>query len=108
MPLDAQIIDSVTGQIDPELSAHIDSEQHAAFLAQVGQQSSRFPLLMRMSDYYADAEYTTDELESLIAEVEQTAGLFESGSSVYRFTEPFHSMCVMAFLRKKSVALYAD
>jgi hypothetical protein len=63
---------------------------------------------MRMSDYYADAEYTTDELELLIAEVEQTAGLFKSGSSVYRFTEPFHSMCFMAFLRKKSVALYAD
>ena len=108
MPLDAQIVDSVTGRIDPELSAHIDTEQHAAFFAQVGQQSSRFPLLMRMSDYYSDAEYTTAELESLIAEVEQTAGLFESGSRVYRFTEPFHSMCVMAFLRQKRVALYAD
>src|SRR4051812_46892738 len=108
MPLDAQIIDSVTGQIDPELSAHIDTEQHAEFFAQVGQQPSRFPLLMRMSDYYANVEYKTDELELVIAEVEQTAGLFVFGSRVYRFTEPFHSMCVMAFLRQKSVALIAD
>ena len=108
MPLDAHIIDSVTGQIDPELSAYIDESQHAALFAQLEQQSSRFPLLMRMSHYYSDAEYTTDELESLIAEVEQTASLFESGSSVYRFTEPFHSMCVTAFIRKKMVALFAD
>ena len=108
MPLDAQIMDSVTGQIDPELSAQIDSKQHAALFARVADQASRFPLLMRMSDYYADAEYTTDELEPLIAEVEQTAALFESGSRVYRFTEPFHSMCVLAFLRKKSIGLYAD
>lgn len=108
MPLGAQIMDSVTGEVDPELSAQIDVEQHAAFFAQVGRQSSKFPLLMRMRDYYADAEYTTDELQPLIAEVEQTAGLFEPGSRVYRFTEPFHSMCVLAFLRKKTVGLYAD
>jgi hypothetical protein len=108
MPLDAQIVDSVTGQIDPELSAHIDTEEHAVFFAHVGQQPSRFPLLMRMRDYYADAEYTTEEMEPLIAEIEKTAGLFDSGSRVYRFTEPFHSMCVMAFLRKKGVALFAD
>jgi len=108
MPLDAQIMDSVTGDVDPELSAQIDVEQHAALFAQVGQQHRRFPLLMRMRDYYEDAEYTTDELQSLIAEVEQTAALFEPGSRVYRFTEPFHSMCVLAFLRKKSIGVYAD
>lgn len=108
MPLDAHIIDSVTGQIDPELSTFMDVQQHASLFAKVGRQSDRFPLLSRMRDYYADADYTTNELESLIAEIEQIAALFEPGSSVFKFTGPFHSMCVMAFIRKKSVALYAD
>jgi hypothetical protein len=108
MPLDAQIMDSVTGEVDRELSAQIDVEQHATLFAQIRQQPNRFPLLMRMGDYYTDAEYTTDELQSLITEVEQTAALFELGSRVYRFTEPFHSMCVLAFLRKKCIGLYAD
>jgi hypothetical protein len=108
MALDAKIIDPMTGEIDPELSTQIDAEQHAALFAKVGQQASRFPLLTRMSDYYSDTEYTTEELESLISEVEHTGGLFEPGSPVYKFTGPFHSMCVLALLRQKVIALYAD
>jgi len=108
MSLDAQIVDSVTGEIDRELSTQIDAEQHAELFEKVRLQPSRFPLLLRLKDYYADVENTTDELQPLIAEIERTAGLFEPGSRVYRFTEPFHYMCVSAFLRRKSVGLYAD
>ena len=72
MPLEAHIIEPVTGQIDPELSARINAEQHAILFSSVAQQPSRFPLLMRMSDFYSGTEYATDELETLIAEVENT------------------------------------
>ena len=54
MPLDAHVIDSVTGQIDPEISAYIDAADHAVLFAQIGRQPGRFPLLIRMSYYYSE------------------------------------------------------
>jgi hypothetical protein len=108
MALDAKIIDPMTGEIDPQLSTQIDTEQHAELFAMIGQHPNRFPLLTRMSDYYSDVEYTTEELKSLIAEIEHTAGLLEPGSRVYQFTSPFHSMCFLAFIGRKRIALYAD
>jgi hypothetical protein len=108
MPLDAQIIEPVTGKIDPELEAHLGVEEHAILFAHPKLQSDRFPLLARIRDYYSDADYVTDELEALIAEIEQVGALFEPGSAVSCFLGPFHSLCCLAFFRQKSVALYAD
>ena len=70
--------------------------------------SGRFPLLSRMSDYYSDAHYSSGELQALIAELEQVGILFEPGSAVFGFIGPFHSLCCLAFLRRKDVALCAD
>ena len=108
MPLDAQIIEPVTGQVDPELSAQLDVEQHGLLFGHHHFQPSRFPLLFRIKDFYSDADYTTEELKALIAELEQAATLFEPESTVCRFLGPFHSLCCLAFFRQKSVALYAD
>ena len=108
MPLDAQIIEPVTGKIDPELEAHLGVEEHGVLFAHPELQSGRFPLLARIRDYYSDADYMTGELQALIAELEQVGVLFEPGSAVSRFLGPFHSLCCLAFLRQKSVALYAD
>ena len=108
MPLDAQIIEPVTGKIDPELSASLGVETHSVLFSHPEMQPDRLPLLSRISDFYADANYEPGELESLIAELEVAASLFGPDSMVRRFLGPFHSLCCLAFVRQKSVALYAD
>jgi hypothetical protein len=108
MPLDAQIIEPVTGKIDPELSASLGVETHGLLFNHPEIRPDRFPLLSRISDFYSDADYQPAELESLIAELERAASLFGPDSVVCRFLGPFHSLCCLAFLRRKSVALYAD
>jgi len=108
MPLDAQIIEPVTGKVDPELSACLGVAEHSLLFAHPEMRPETFPLLSRMRDYYADVDYVTGELESLIAELERTASLFGPDSNVRSFLGPFHSVCCMAFFGGKAVALYAD
>jgi|SRR5215469_14322217 len=108
MSLDAQIIEPITGKIDPELEAHLGVETHGLLFAHPELQSGRFPLLTRIRDYYSDADYSNNELEALISEVELAGVLFEPKSAVGHFLGPFHSLCCLAFLRNKDVALYAD
>ena len=108
MSLDAQIIEPVTGKVDPELSACLGVEEHGLLFAHPGMRAEQFPLLSRIRDYYSDAEYVATELEALIAELERAAVLFRPDSPVCRFLGPFHSLCCLAFVRQKSVALYAD
>ncbi len=108
MPLDAHIIDPATQEIDRDMTAFADPEQHGLLFQQVGRHLDRFPLLSRMSDYYGDALYVTAELDSLILEIEHTAALFEGKNPVSGFTGPFHSPCVAALVRNKNIVVYAD
>jgi hypothetical protein len=108
MSLDAQIIEPVTGNVDPELSACLGVEEHGMLFGHPEMRPDNFPLLSRIKDYYSDADYLTEELEALIAELERAASLFGPDSIVCRFLGPFHSLCCLAFIRRKSVALYAD
>ena len=108
MPLDAHIVDPETEQIDPELSAEIGAEAHHILFARPELQGGRFPLFARLGDYYADAEFATGELEALIAEIEYIGPLVGPDHAAARFLGLFHSMCCIAFMRGKRVALYAD
>jgi hypothetical protein len=108
MALDAQLIDPVTGNADPDFSVGLELQQHARLFAHPDLRPENFPLLSRIHDFYEDASYTTDELESLIHEVERAAILFKTDGVVHGFTGPFHTLCCMAFLRNKHVALHAD
>jgi hypothetical protein len=108
MSLNAQIIEPVTGKIDPELSARLEVDEHGLLFGHTAISSEQFPLLFRLKDYYADTDFKTAELESLISELERAASLFGPDSRVCRFLGPFHLLCCLAFLRKKDVALYAD
>jgi hypothetical protein len=108
VPLDAHIIEPVTGKIDPELKAHLGVDEHGVLFAHPEFQSGHFPLLARIRDYYSDADYANDELQALIAELERVGVLFDPGSGISHFLGPFHSLCCLAFVRQKDVALYAD
>ena len=108
MPLDAKIVEPVTGKIDPELEAHLEVEGHGTLFAHPELQAGRFPLLARIKDFYSDADFSTSELQALITEVENAGVLFGPDSKVCTFLGPFHSLCCLAFLRHKNVALYAD
>ena len=107
MPLDAHIVDPETAQIDPELSAEIVAEAHHSLFVRPELKDGRFPLFVRLGDYHADAEFSTGELEALIAEIECIGLLVGPDHAAARFLDRFHSMCCLAFLRGKRVALLA-
>jgi len=50
-------------------TVRIDLNTHHSLIQRVS--ASRFPLLARMSDYYADASYPNEELEQLARELEE-------------------------------------
>ena len=108
MALDAQITNPSTGEMDRELSAQMNPEQHGALFAHDGVLPERFPLLCRIKDYYADAHFDNRELEALISELEHASVLFPIEHPVKKFFGPFHSLCCLAFCRGKDVDLYAD
>ncbi len=108
MSLDVHIVEPITGKIDPELSVSVGVEVHGLLFDHANMRSDNFPLLCRMHDYYSDTDYPSNELESLIAEIERAVALFGAGTPVTRFLGPFHSVCVTAFARRKDVALIAD
>src|SRR5215469_18866150 len=105
MSLDAQIIEPVTGKIDPELSARLGVKEHGLLFGHAEISPEQFPLLSRIRDFNSGADYITTELQALISELELAADLFGPDSPVCRFLGPFHSMCCLAFLRGKDIAL---
>jgi len=108
MALDAQITDPSTGEIDHELSAKMNLEQHGALFSRHEVVPDRFPLLCRLKAHYADAHFQHRELEALISELEQASALFPIEHPVKKFFGPFHSLCCLAFCRGRDVDLYAD
>ena len=73
MALDAQMTDANTGEIDREMSAQLNPEQHGALFAHEAIVQDRFPLLCRLKDYYTDTHFEHRELEALISEVERAS-----------------------------------
>jgi hypothetical protein len=108
MPLEAQIIEPVTGKVDPVISARLGRDEHGVLFGNPKINPEQFPLLSRMRDYNSDTDYTVGELEALIVEIERAGSLLKSEIKVGNFLGPFHSLCCLAFLRGKDVALYAD
>jgi hypothetical protein len=108
MPLDAQMTDPSTGEIDREWSVQMDPDQHGALFADHAVTGNRFPLLSRLKDYYADAHFTHAELEALISELEWASSVFALEHPVKKFLGPFHSLCCQAFFQGRDVDLYVD
>lgn len=106
MALDAHMIQA-GGEPQGHRFADIGVEDHAALFAQIGD-ASRYPLLSRMRDYYADAAYEPNELIPLAAEAEAAESRFAVGDPARIFLGALRSQCVAASQEKARIMLYAD
>ncbi len=69
---------------------------------------NHYPFLRRMIDYYADAHYAGDDLDSLVSEIDNLLPRLTALKSAVDTLTLFRSLCVDARATDKSVFLYCD
>lgn len=69
---------------------------------------NRYPFLRRMIDFYADAKYGADVLDSLIAEIDDVLPQISSVKSAVDAMGSFRGVCVAARDAGKSLFLFCD
>jgi hypothetical protein len=69
---------------------------------------NRYPFLRRMIDFYADAKFGSEALDSLIAEIDDVLPLVSSVKSAVAAMESFRIVCVAARDAGKSLFVVCD
>ena len=69
---------------------------------------NRYPFLRRMIDFYADAKYGSDVLDSLIAEIDDVMPQISSAKTAVDSLQTFRDVCVVARDTGKSLFLLCD
>ena len=69
---------------------------------------SRFAVLRRMIDFYADASYANGELDSLVEQIDQLLPHLSANKSAVDTMKLFRTVCVDAREAGKSIFLYCD
>ncbi|MEM7315377.1 MAG: hypothetical protein AAF497_19730 [Planctomycetota bacterium] len=67
-----------------------------------------YPFLRRMIDFYADAQYGCDVLDSLIAEIDDVMQKISSVKSAVDTMQLFRDVCLAARESGKSLILFCD
>jgi len=69
---------------------------------------SKYAFLRRMIDYYADAHYTGDALDRVVADIDDLAPQLSSHQPAIDALNSFRQICVEARAAGKSVFLFCD
>ena len=100
MSLDIAVLDDNGA---PARQVSIDIRDHCRLMQQVNDSHHR--LLQRISDYYTDVEYSSNELDSLIAEV---SSVLLRCRNDQQLTSILEGLCEVAKIAKKTnVSLFA-
>jgi len=69
---------------------------------------NRYPFLRRMIDFYADASYEGDALDSVVAEIDDLLPHVTASKAAIDTLKLFQQVCIDARAAGKSVFLYCD
>ena len=69
---------------------------------------SRYAYLRRMIDYYADASYSGDALDAVVADIDNLIPHLSSNKQAVETMRQFRSVCADARAAGKSVFLFCD
>ena len=69
---------------------------------------SKYAFLRRMIDYYADAHYTGDALDRVVADIDDLTPQLSSHQPAVDALNSFRTICVAARAADKSVFLFCD
>ncbi|MCA8993031.1 MAG: hypothetical protein KDA88_13665 [Planctomycetaceae bacterium] len=68
----------------------------------------RFPMLMRMRDYWEDAIFTTSELPEVVGEVEALIELLPANTALVASLEKFRDACASAISSQRNLYMICD
>jgi len=92
-------------KIHPALS--FDESIHELFFLHEKKLICKYPLFLKMQDYYQDAYYPNGEIESLMSEIDKLRQEMKDKDSC-TFLEKFIELCNMALLRKDNIYCFSD
>ena len=103
MSLDITILDNDENPVE---SIGINVDDHYRLMLKVD--SEKLLLIKRMKDYYADAEFKTDELDILAQEVKELIFKFDSDKNLSGFLQNFSNLIEKAQKMKMPIQALAD
>ncbi len=106
--LDVHIADSFEDAGQDEASCCFALNVHELIFWRDNVPIERFPLLSRMRDYWADAEFATSELPAVVMEVRSLIGMLPPNNAVNSALEQFYNACDAAISSEQNVYLICD
>lgn len=108
MALDFHIAKNNSEALHKEASASFEFQPHEFIFYRGNFPVEKFPLFGRLKDYYKDAKYSPDELETLILEIKDIMNWFQGNSQIEEQLNNIVSACSKAVNEKTSVWVYCD
>jgi hypothetical protein len=108
MALDVHL---VTDRFDPSTSRAVfqwDEPEHAAVFGDDRLDFDRFPMLRRMADHYADAQFAGDEIVLLLDELAIVIPMHNRRGSPHASLVGFQKVCEQAVAQRKKVVCVCD
>jgi hypothetical protein len=103
MALDIVIL---TESGEPEMTVPVRVNEHARLLGIVD--DATLPLLFRLRDYYGDAEYEPQDLDSLAAELDSVAERVRTDDELARLVAELMNLVTLAKRLGRKVVAIAD
>jgi hypothetical protein len=100
-----------TERFDPSTSRSVfqwEEPEHAAVFGDHRLDLDRFPMLRRMADYYADAQFAGDEIVLLLDELAIVIPMHNRRSSPHTSLVGFQKVCEQAVAQGKKVFCVCD
>jgi|SRR5262245_22742307 len=91
---------------EPEITVPIRVNEHARLLGIVN--DATLPLLSRLRDYYGDAEYELQDLDSLAAELDSVAERVRTDDELARLVAELMNLVTLAKRLSRKVVAIAD
>jgi hypothetical protein len=106
--LEGHIADSfdAAGEVDPVCGWPLDV--HELIFWRDNVPIERFLMLMRMRDYWADANFATSELPTVVIEVQSLIELLPVNNRLVTVLEQFRDACVSAISTQRNLYMICD
>jgi hypothetical protein len=92
--------------VEPEITVPIRVNEHARLLGIVD--DATLPLLSRLRDYYGDAEYEPQDLDSLAAELESVAERVQTDNELVMIVVELMNLVTLAKRLGRKIVAIAD
>jgi hypothetical protein len=91
-----------------QADASLDLQSHILLFERLGLPEGKFTLFKRLEDYYKDAKFSAEELETLIGETHQIKTLFSENTELTQQLKQLLVVFEKAFNEQKIIWVFCD